>query len=60
MSALHKTKKEKACFDELKSNNKMVVFTKEEINILKEKNAEYETINNIKLFKNIFGGVVVS
>jgi hypothetical protein len=60
MSALHKTKKEKTCFDELKSNNKMVVFTKEEIKILKEKDAEYETINNIKLFKNIFGGVVVS
>ncbi len=39
---------------------KLIIFSKEEIDILKNKNISYISLNNIKLFKNIFGGVVVS
>ena len=46
--------------EKLENKNKLVVFTKEEINILKDKKITFELLNEVKLFKNIFDCSVVS
>lgn len=42
------------------NKNKLVVFTKDEIDIIKNKAVSFDDIQQIKLFKNVFECVVVS
>ena len=42
------------------NKNKLIVFTQQEINILKDKKASFDVIDKIKLFKNIFDGIIIS
>lgn len=51
----YKTKKR-----DCNGKNKLIVFNKNEIDILKNKNVTFEDIDQIKLFKNVFDCVVVS
>ncbi len=40
--------------------NKLIIFDKKEIDILKKKQATYQDIDKIKLFKSVFDCVVIS
>jgi hypothetical protein len=59
MSANLNTKQKNSKYTK-KKQNKLVVFTSEEINILKNKDIDFDTLNQIKLFKDVFDCVVIS
>lgn len=44
----------------INENRSLVVFNQKEIEILKKKKVNYDTLSKIKTFKNVFNCVIVS